>query len=452
MYMDAIGVERYGVLSIIWLLLGYFGFFDLGIGRATAHRIALNERKKQNPDSEIIWTSLLSSCVLAIVGAIPLYLVGGYALENWVQMGAVLRSEVSEAMLWVAISLVLMILSGTLNGALVGKRKFLSVNVMDVSTKVLLQVLPLGIALCYASDLGSLAVAVFVARVLSFFGWLYICNRNIPFLINPGGDFVLVKKLLNYGGWITLGSLVAPLLSGAERFFIGSYEGADSITLYAVSFSLIAPVALVSGSLSASLFPLFSSQEKEVSTKLTHKAIDAVIVLVTPLMVGLTFVVQPFMSVWMSPEFADKSFGISQILVVGFWANSMGKIFHSKLQGEGHPNTVALVHLFELLPYFLLLMLLTENFGVLGATLAWTVRTVLDMFLLGIKSKAWNWRSPLFIAAFTMIVTASVCSYILPSTVSFLVGGGFVLLSLLWAWRNGLDSYLNLLVPTGIFK
>ena len=39
-YIHLVGVERYGVISLVWTLIGYFGILDLGMGMAAQHQIS----------------------------------------------------------------------------------------------------------------------------------------------------------------------------------------------------------------------------------------------------------------------------------------------------------------------------------------------------------------------------------------------------------------------------
>ena len=35
-----LGMERFGILSLAWVILGYFALFDFGLGRATTKFVA----------------------------------------------------------------------------------------------------------------------------------------------------------------------------------------------------------------------------------------------------------------------------------------------------------------------------------------------------------------------------------------------------------------------------
>src|SRR5712691_11098433 len=65
-----LGTERFGVLSIAWVLLGYFGLLDLGLGRATTKFVAECLGKGDTGRLPgFVWTSLWSQVLFGVAGA-----------------------------------------------------------------------------------------------------------------------------------------------------------------------------------------------------------------------------------------------------------------------------------------------------------------------------------------------------------------------------------------------
>ncbi|WP_456418134.1 hypothetical protein [Thiolapillus sp.] len=448
-YLQLIGMERYGVLSILWLLFGYFGFFDFGIGRAIAHKIAGLSADGDDKKIDVLWAGLFVNLFLAVIGAFFLYFALGYVLTYWVNMDSSLREEVRASVLWVSLSLIPSIASSALHGVVLGRQKFLLLNTVDVAGKLLLQFLPLATAYFFTPDLESVTQAVFVARLLAFLFWVMASRKALHGSMQPRWKPDVARTLWKYGSWITLGMLLAPLLSGVERLVIGYLRDASFVALYAVPFSLVAPVALLSASLSNALFPRFAAEGKHDVQQLAMDAALAVAILVTPILVVVAFLVYPFTAIWIDAEFARNTVGVAQLLIVGFWANSLAKVFHTKLQGEGRPKVIVRAHLAELIPFLVVLYLMTSYWGILGAAAAWSIRSVADMLLLGNKSGAWVFPRGYLLTGFGLVATAAAASSILVFDAAlFVVAGVFLfLISLLWSWRLGLKGYVLSLMP-----
>ena len=96
----------------------------------------------------------------------------------------------------------------------------------------------------------------------------------------------------------------------------------------------------------------------------------------TPLIVVGILVMEPFLSWWIAPAFAQQSAPVGQLILVGFWANGFALIPYAQLQARGRPDLVAKCHLGEVLPYFALLYLGLSAFGMIGAAAAFSLRVL----------------------------------------------------------------------------
>jgi hypothetical protein len=57
-YVHHVGDARYGVISIVWILLGYFGFLDLGLSRASTNALSKLRDAPQPDRARVLLTTM----------------------------------------------------------------------------------------------------------------------------------------------------------------------------------------------------------------------------------------------------------------------------------------------------------------------------------------------------------------------------------------------------------
>ena len=98
LYLNEIGLDRFGVLSICWLLVGYFNLFDFGLGKATSQKLATLARAPSQDRSRIFWTSALMSTGLSIAAILIFIPFAPFALGLIKLADPSIRAEVDAAM------------------------------------------------------------------------------------------------------------------------------------------------------------------------------------------------------------------------------------------------------------------------------------------------------------------------------------------------------------------
>src|SRR5688500_14352266 len=103
LYLGLVGPERYGVLAIAWLLLGYFGLLDLGLGRATAYRLASQRDAPPEDRATTFWTAALLNPLIGFAGGLVLLGVSQFFFATLFKVDADLRPEILAAVPWLGL-------------------------------------------------------------------------------------------------------------------------------------------------------------------------------------------------------------------------------------------------------------------------------------------------------------------------------------------------------------
>ena len=81
--VHGLGATGYGLLSIAFTVLGYFGLFDLGLSRATVKFVAENASPELvHKIPELVWTSLLLLLCAGSIGGLLASTLVAYAVTH----------------------------------------------------------------------------------------------------------------------------------------------------------------------------------------------------------------------------------------------------------------------------------------------------------------------------------------------------------------------------------
>ena len=382
LYLSAIGTERYGALAIAWLILGYFGLFDLGLGRATAQRIATLHESSADHRARVFWTAAGVNIGLGIVGAALLYAGANYFFTYQFEAPPELISEALEAVPFLALAVPVATLTGVAMGALQGREHFLDVNASTVAGTSLFQLLPLAVAYLSGPELKWLVLAAVIARLLGLLIFYTRVQKRLLKKTRPEFDRSEWKALLKFGGWVSVTTLIGPLIIIADRFLIGAAIGATAVAVYSVAFDVARRLSIIPNALGQAIFPRIAKASDEKRRDLMLQSLGSLDIIMTVPVIGAIFLIGPFLELWVGQEVGAAATIICQILLVAYWANAFAIVPFVRLQAQGRPDIVTKVivaqapfHLAAL--YFALL-----HYGVVGAAIVVAARSIIEVFVL----------------------------------------------------------------------
>ncbi|WP_084181328.1 flippase [Polaromonas glacialis] len=390
--IKSLGIEAFGILTLVWALIGYFSLFDFGLGRALTQQVASNlARGDDKKIPHLIKSGILFTTLTGVVGGMLLYVLSAPLGNQWLKVSELLKDDTAQCLIVAAFGIPLTTITTGLRGVLEAYEDFKEVNLLRIILGIANFGLPALAVLFYGPSLTFIVLTLIFARLIVLIAHIVLVNKRlIGSWVSSKGNGKEFKNLFSFGVWMTISNIIGPLMATADRFVISSVLGAAAVAYYTVPSEILMRVLVVPAALTGALFPRLSSKlktEPENACKLYEKCVLIVLIILTPISLVIGLGSYWGLSLWLGAEFAEQSWMVVSALSVGLLFNGIAFVPFAAIQAAGKAKTTAKLHLLEILIYVPLLYFMLHFFGLFGAAMAWVVRAGMDMILLLICAK-----------------------------------------------------------------
>ncbi|UKK90265.1 flippase [Citrobacter portucalensis] len=374
-----LGTELFGVYTIALALVGYSSIFDVGLTRALVREVSIN-RDNENLLDKVFSTATIVVFCISVIGSLVIYLNVGHIVD-WLNVSRVHQDEICSAIKVLSFTIPLFLLNQIWLALPEGKENFKFLNIQRILSSIFTAVIPV-LFIMLNSNLLAAMQGLALGRILS----LIICYLSLRNDINRAGIYFDKKslvKLVSFGGWLTVSNIISPVMVYFDRFIVSNIMGAKNVAFYAAPAEAVMRLSMLPGALARAIFPRLS-RAKSISNYNSDLRLSIIIISMAllPLVIFIFSMSKWLMITWMGNEYGGVASYILKILIVGYFFNSLAQIPFTSIQALGKAKITAIIHVFEVLPYLLLLYFCVVNYGIIGAAVAWTIRVTIDCFLL----------------------------------------------------------------------
>jgi O-antigen/teichoic acid export membrane protein len=368
-----LGAVRYGIWVLIFSILDYFGFFDLGLNTAVANFCARYEASGEPEKiNEVINTAVLYFSMIAVV-AVALTLGLSHNAQKLFRVPPEYQGEFSTLIQITGMSWALCMVLNMFVSALDGFQRFDLESRVWVAT-ILLRSAGYFLILKLGYGLVQMAMIFVVFQVLS-----YALNfRNFRLVFRPFrfsfrlAKFSVFRQIVSYGLKSFVANSSTLVLNQSGIVLVGHYQPTQFAGFYGLPSKIlqyavdaVSRLAMVTRSSAAQLSELGKT---ETVLKLGIYSNRYSLTLFMPLVVLLLVYGRELILRWMGPEFATYSapllpvFAVSTALVLAGQFNSSALLYGLGLHG-GYARGLVVEAVLNVAG----MILVIPRYGILGA-------------------------------------------------------------------------------------
>jgi O-antigen/teichoic acid export membrane protein len=371
--VKSLGHEDYGIYALV---LGFIAYsFNFNVGRAITKYVAeFRAGGESEKIREVISATLFINLTLGGTGLLAIFSASKFLVVDVLKIQTESQEKTIGALYIAALTIFFLMLNQVFNAILQGIHRFDVYAKIYNANNILLITGNLGLALTGFGLLPLLGWNLLITALSALVSAL-AAKRLLPeFALNLKFRRETLKFVFGYSSGVIAYQILANVLLLFERGWITGRLGAESLTFYVVPMMLALYIHSFIASLMLVIFPLASElkNEKEKLLRLYQKATK--IVSFMAVFLGATLIVEsrPLLTLWMGPEFAEKSAPLLILHAVTFSLLAIEIVAWQTTEGLGFPNYNSYFFMICFIISICGMIWLVDDFGNFGVALART--------------------------------------------------------------------------------
>ena len=212
-----IGTERFGILTLIFSIIGYMNVFDFGLTRSiTKQVVKYRELKKDNELVSSILTGLSVIVFIIIIISLAFSLYANEITHRIFNPSTQsIKKEVIDSLYIISICLPFVVSQSVFSGVMEAFGEFKKIAVGKIPFSFLMYSVPFLVSL-YNPSLVGITISLCVLRVAMALYFYFMMNsiviRSCCFgLTKSSIRLDMGLELIKFGGWVSVSNIIAPI-------------------------------------------------------------------------------------------------------------------------------------------------------------------------------------------------------------------------------------------------
>lgn len=403
-----LGEDMFGIIAFAATLNAVLSsVFEMGISITTIREVS--SYFKSDPDyvcALIRTTSLIYWAIYVFIGIIIYFLIPIF-VEKWINLKTMDVFTATYILRILGIASFVSLPKSIYYSLLSGLQRMDLTNIVDLTTNVLQQLGTIFILILG----GTLFFVVYwyaLCYCINIISYVTVSSRFFPLKsLAPGYSSSVIKRNVNFASYMMFMTITHMVYSYIDKIIVSKFLPIGKLGYYNLVYSLVGKAQIVTGAVSQSVFPSFSSLSKlgdhAKMMSQYRKSHDLLCFGTVPLFAAIVFGSLPLYSYILKEDTARLLFMPTILLCVGLYVKGTLTVPGILSQSMGMPEILARQYFYGLFIVLPATVVLVYYFGLVGASISVLIFWIFGFFYAVpkicsrcLKISKWEWYVKIF--------------------------------------------------------